>query len=99
MKFLAVTLATIAVVAAAPISPTAQAVLGACSTQCDMSAFAYTNTSDTRQQLCSAEGRAKMDECARCIDDTWSFSTYEESARFEYKAVLAACDLPDDDDI
>jgi hypothetical protein len=60
-----------------------------------MSAFAYTNTSDTRQQLCSAEGRAKMDECARCIDDTWSFSTYEESARFEYKAVLAACDLPD----
>jgi hypothetical protein len=48
-----------------------------------------------RDALCSDMGLANTLECALCIDNTWSDTTWEDSALAEYERIIEACKSTD----
>ncbi|WVF66287.1 hypothetical protein IAT40_001027 [Kwoniella sp. CBS 6097] len=45
-----------------------------------------------REALCSVIGLQATLACAKCIDETWPETTWEDSAMAEYERIVSACD-------
>ncbi|OCF33163.1 hypothetical protein I316_05208 [Kwoniella heveanensis BCC8398] len=45
-----------------------------------------------REALCSVFGLQATLACAKCIDETWPETTWEDSAMAEYERIVSACD-------
>lgn len=52
-----------------------------------------------RDALCSETGLSNTLECALCIDNTWTETTWEDSALAEYERIVVACKSTDHDQL